>query len=230
MKIEIWSDVVCPWCAIGKRRFETALAQFEHRDAVEVEFRSFELDPNAPAERPGTQDEYLAAKYGVSVAEAAAMHERTAAAAAAEGLEFRFDRARSGNTFAAHRLLHLAKHHGLQGALKERLLRAYFTEGRPIGDPETLHDLSIEVGLDDTAVTETLGGDRYADAVRADEREAAALGITGVPFFVVDRTFGVSGAQPAPLLLEVLHNAWEQRPSLSLAGGDGDACTDAACV
>ena len=231
MKIEIWSDVVCPWCAIGKRRFESALARFEHRAAVDVVFRSFELDPSAPAERPGTQNEYLAAKYGVSLAEAEAMHARVTAAAAEEGLDFRFDRARSGNTFNAHRLLHLAREHGLQIALKERLMLGYFTQGEPIGDPAALRRLAIEVGLDPDLVEKTLATDAYADDVRADERRAAALGISGVPFFVVDGTYGVSGAQPADLLAEVLDKAWAERSPLTMQlGGAADVCTDGDCV
>ena len=231
MKIEIWSDVVCPWCAVGKARFERALEQFEQRDSVEVIWRSFELDPNAPAERPESLNEYLAAKYGTSVADAARMHEQMTVTAAQEGLDFRFDRARSGNTFDAHRLIHLAAEHGLQHAMKQRLLVAYFTEGEPIGDVATLTRLGVEVGLDHAAVTAALTSDAYADAVRADEAEAAQLGISGVPFFVVDRAFGVSGAQPADLLLEVLQKAWAQRQPLQMVSVDGGAaCTDDNCA
>ena len=232
MKIEIWSDVVCPWCAIGKRRFESALERFEHRDDVEVVYRSFELDPTAPAERPGTQNEYLAAKYGVPLAEAERMHERVTTAAAAEGLDFRFDRARSGNTFDAHRLLHLAKEHGLQVALKERLMRGYFTEGEPIGTKDALRRLAVDAGLDEELVIKTLETDAYASAVRADESRAAALGISGVPFFVLDEKYGVSGAQPADMLLQVLDQAWAERSPRTVLSpaGAGDTCTDDACV
>ena len=217
MNIEIWSDVVCPWCAIGKRRFDRALEQFEHRDAVEVTFRSFELDPTAPAEREGTQNEYLAAKYGVSIAEAEQMHERVTAAAAEEGLDFRFDRARAGNTFDAHRLLHLAREHGLQQALKDRLLHAYFTEGEPIGDPAALQRLATQAGLDSGLVAATLAGDEFADDVRADESRARALGVSGVPFFVVDEKYGVSGAQPVDMLLQVLEKAWSERLAVAVS-------------
>ena len=211
MKIEIWSDVVCPWCAIGKRRFENALERFEHSDAVDVVFRSFELDPSAPSETPGTRNEHLAEKYGVTLAEAAQRHEQTTALAAEEGLEFHFDRARAGNTFDAHRLLHLARDHGLQHELKERLMLGYFSEGAPIGDKDTLQALAVDVGLDPDLVAKTLATDAFAQDVRADESRARALGITGVPFFVVDETYGVSGAQPAEMLLQVLDKAWSER-------------------
>ena len=231
MKIEIWSDIVCPWCAIGKRRFESALERFDHRDDVEVVWRSFELDPTAPAERPESLNEHLAAKYGMSVAQAAAMHQQMTATAAQEGLDFRFDRARPGNTFDAHRLIHLAAEHGLQDAMKDRLLTAYFTEGQPIGDISTLTRLAGEVGVDEVLAKETLSGDAFADAVRADEAEASALGISGVPFFVVDRRYGVSGAQPADLLLEVLDKAWSQRQPMTMVNVDGDAaCAEDNCA
>lgn len=229
MKIEIWSDIVCPWCAIGKRRFEQALQSFEHRAAVKVVFRSFELDPSAPAEIEETRNEHLAAKYGMSLAEAAQRHAQTTALAAEEGLEFHFDRARAGNTFNAHRLLHLAAERGVQEQLKERLLLAYFTEGEPIGDPAALQRLATEVGLEADLVAQTLSSDAYADDVRADESRAAALGISGVPFFVFDEKYGVSGAQPADLLLEVLDKAWSGRQPLTMVGSGDGVCTDDAC-
>ena len=206
MKIEIWSDVVCPWCAVGKRRFEKALLQFDHASAVDVEFRSFELDPSAPQRREGSQDEYLAAKYRIPTSQAAEMHQQMTQVAAAEGLDFRFDIAKSGNTFDAHQLLHHAKANGVQAEMKDRLLLAYFTQGLPISDRATLVQLAEEIGLDGAA--EVLEADAYADAVRADEAEASALGISGVPFFVVDRKYGVSGAQPPEALLQVLDRAW----------------------
>ena len=204
MKIEIWSDVVCPWCYIGKRRFESALAQFEHADEVEVVWRSFELDPEAPVRR-GPTLEHLARKYGISEEQAAGMHERMTVLAAAEGIEFHLDETQGGNTFDAHRLLHLAKEHGKQGELKERLMRAYFTESEPIGEREVLAQLAGEVGLADAA--EVLASDAYADAVRADEREARLLGISAVPFFVIDRYYGIEGAQPADVILDALTRA-----------------------
>lgn len=208
MQVEIWSDVVCPWCALGKHHYERALARFPHAAGVTTRFRSFQLDPNAPRELPEDLATNLANKYGTSRAEAEARQAELAARAAAEGLEFRFDIARPGNTMDAHRLLHLAAEHGVQAALKDRLLRAYLGEGEPIGDPETLARLAADAGLNSAAAEAVLGSDRYADAVAADQRQAGAYGISGVPFFVIDAKYGVSGAQPADALLQVLETAW----------------------
>jgi predicted DsbA family dithiol-disulfide isomerase len=235
MKIEIWSDVVCPWCYIGKRRFESALAQFSHRDDVEVMWRSFELDPSAPALRTGDNAERLAAKYGMSQQQAIDSQDRLTQMAAQEGLAFRFDLSQSGNTFDAHRLLHLAAEHGLQDEVKERLFRAYFSEGEPIGDAAALVRLVADVGLPSAEAQAVLASDKYAEDVRAEEREATELGITGVPFFVVDRRYGVSGAQPAEVLLEVLDRAWtESHPTLRLTpvgvGASETTCTDDTCA
>ncbi len=204
MQVEIWSDVVCPWCYIGKRRFETALASFPNRDEVEVVWRSFELDPRAPRTVDGDPIRRLAIKYGVSIEQAGAMNERVTSAAVEEGLSYRLDIARRGNSFDAHRLLHLAAEHGRQGELKERLLAAYQSEGEPIGDPETLLRLAVEVGLDEDEVRYVLETDRYGDEVRADERDAMEIGVTGVPFFLVDRRYAVPGAQSPDLLRRAL--------------------------
>ncbi len=228
MEVEIWSDIACPWCAIGQRRFERALAGFEHRDEVRIVWRSFELDPDAPAERHGDRAERLAAKYGITAEQARAAEHRLVEAAAAEGLSFRFDIARSGSTFDGHRLVHLAQDHGLGSAMKERLLRAHFEEGRLVSDPLTLREFAAEVGLDDGEVEEVLGGERYRDGVRADERTAAELGISGVPTFIIGRVaaspssrdgeaspraIGVSGAQDPAMLLELLRRGWELQPA-----------------
>jgi predicted DsbA family dithiol-disulfide isomerase len=204
MKVEIWSDIVCPWCYIGKRRFERALEQFEHADEVEVVWRSFELDPAAPAHR-GPTLEHLARKYGISVDDARRMHERMEGVAAELGLEYHLADTQGGNTFDAHRLLHLAAEHGLQDALKERFLYAYFTEREPIGDREVLVRLAEEVGV--PGASEALESDAYADAVRADEREARLFGISAVPFFVIDRYYGIEGAQPPESILAALRQA-----------------------
>jgi predicted DsbA family dithiol-disulfide isomerase len=209
LTVEIWSDVVCPWCYIGKRRFENALAQFEHRDEVEVRYRSFELDPSAAAEAEGPAAERLASKYGISVEQAEASQAQLTAMAAAEGLEYHLDRTRGGNTFDAHRLLQLAVERGVQPEVKERLMRGYFTESEPVGDRETLVSLAAEAGLDADEARAALQSDAYADAVREDESLAARIGIQGVPYFVLGRRFGVSGAQPAELLLEALERSWE---------------------
>ena len=210
MKVEIWSDVVCPWCYVGKRRFEAALARFPHAGEVDVEWKSFELDPGAKptAELRGTHAEQLQAKFGRSRAEIDAMLDRVTRMAAAEGLDFRFDLNRGGNSFDAHRLLHLAKARGRQDAMKERLDRGTFTEGLAVSDHAELTALAVETGLDEAEVRDVLASDRYADAVRADEAEARALGISGVPFFVIDRRYGVSGAEPADLFVQGLTQAW----------------------
>ena len=234
MNVEIWSDVVCPWCYIGKRRFERAVASFGHPGEVTVTYRSFELDPNAPAQRTGTQAEHLARKYGMTIARAEQISQQMTQRAADDGLEFRFDLIRGGNTFDAHRLLHLAKDHGLQPEMKERLLRATFTEGLPIADKPTLARLAAEIGLPAARVQAVLDGDVYADAVRADEQQAARYGITGVPFFVADGKYAVSGAQPPEVLMQLLRRAYDETSRLapvavttegnSEASCDGDSC------
>jgi predicted DsbA family dithiol-disulfide isomerase len=219
VKVEIWSDVVCPWCYIGKRRFERALAAFEHRDELDVEWRSFELDPRAAREPSGEDPvERLARKYGMTREDALAAQARVTGLAAQEGLAYRLDAARPANTFDAHRLLHLAAERGVQAAAEERLFAAYFTEGRSLGDPETLVALAAEVGLDEAAAREVLHGDAYADAVAGDEREASELGISGVPFFVIDRRYGISGAQPAELIQQALEQAWADANPVTAAG------------
>ena len=241
MKVEIWSDVVCPWCHVGKRRFEAALTRFAHQDQVEVRWKSFQLDPSASS--AATTDETrttdyaqrLAAKYGTSVESAAKMVDSMTKAAAHEGLDFRFDRAVRANTFDAHQVIHLAVEHGRQDAVKERLLRAYFSEGEGVGDRETLVRLAAEVGLPADEVRKSLAEQRFAAAVRTDEAEATALGIRAVPFFVVDRTYGVSGAQPPEVLLQVLERAWsESRPPTLVAavctGGSDAGCGPDGCA
>lgn len=211
MKVDIWSDIVCPWCYVGQRRFKGALAHFPHRDEVEVTWRAFELDPDAPPERQRDYVAHLASKYRVSPAEAEAMIERMTRTAAAEGLRFRFDIARPGNTFDAHRIAALGAERGVQHDVVDRLYAATFEEGRPIGDKATLVELAVEAGLEADEADKVLDSDAYADQVRADERQAAALGITAVPFFVIDGAYGVAGAQSADVLLGVLEEAWAAR-------------------
>ncbi|MDQ3732917.1 MAG: DsbA family oxidoreductase, partial [Actinomycetota bacterium] len=208
MKVEIWSDVVCPWCYIGKQRFDAALARFAHSDEIDVIWKSFELDPTArtqsAASDEGVDGDYadrLARKYGTTRDSAQEMLDSMTAAAAAEGIDFRFDKAIRANTFDAHRVIHLAGDRGVQGAVKERLLRAYFTEGEAIGDRAVLARLGAEAGLDADEVRQVLEEQRYADAVRADEAEAARLGVSAVPFFVVDRMYGIAGARSADQIL-----------------------------
>ena len=240
MKVEIWSDVVCPWCYIGKRRFEAALDRFAHADEVEVEWRSFELDPHATSVRAAGEGpdhaDVLASKYAMSRAQAEAAIGNVTAAAAGEGLDFHLDVSLRSNTFDAHRVIHLAATRGIQDAVKERLMRAYFTDGEPVGDRDTLVRIATDAGLDAVEVEKVLDTDEHADAVRADEAEARALGITGVPFFVVERKYGVSGAQPADQLLAVLERAWSERSPFTLVGSgqtgtdpDSTACGPDGC-
>lgn len=233
VNIDIWSDVVCPWCYIGKRRFESALEKFDHREQVIVTWHSYELDPTTRSTPKGVDGDYvrrLAAKFGGGVEQARQMLGSMTETAAAEGLEYHFDIAKPANTFDAHRLLHLAAERGVQGELKELLLRATFTLGVPIGDHQSLLDLAVEAGLDRAEVTSMLAGDSYAEAVRADEAQARAYGITGVPFFVIDGKYGVSGAQPAESLLEVMTQAWQEEHPLTVAAGRGGSCENDSCV
>jgi predicted DsbA family dithiol-disulfide isomerase len=211
MQVEIWSDIVCPWCYLGKRRFEQALAGFGHRDDVEVVYRSFELDPSAPAGMTTPTVELLATKYGMTPAQAEAAQRQMAERAAADGLTFRMDGLRSGNTRDAHRLIQLARTSGRQQEMVERLHRAYFTDQESIFDHESLARLAADAGLDPADVDKVLSTDQYADEVSADEMTASSLGATGVPFFVIDRRYGISGAQPADAIAQALELAWDKR-------------------
>lgn len=208
LSVDIWSDIVCPWCYVGKRRFETALALFAHAPDVVVTWHSFELDPRAPKASINLA-ESLAKKYRRTLEQAQQMLDQMTKTAAAEGLEFHFEKAQSGNTFDAHRVLHLARERGLQPQVKERLMRGYFSEGEPIGDHEALARLAADAGLDEQEVKDVLADDRYADAVRGDEAFASKLGISGVPFFALAGRLGVSGAQAPEVLLGALDQAWE---------------------
>jgi predicted DsbA family dithiol-disulfide isomerase len=233
MNVEIWSDVVCPWCYIGKRRLEAALQRFEHAGEVTVTWRSFQLDQTAPRLLDADPARRLAVKYGMTHDQAVAAHDRLTRTAAEDGLELKLDATRWGNTFDAHRLLHLAADRGVQDAVKERLFRAYFTEGEPIGEPEALVRLVSGAGLDSDEARTVLESDAYAEEVRADEAMAAAMGVSGVPFFVFGRKYAVGGAQPAEVLLQVLQRAWADVPTLepapdaedAAAACEGDACT-----
>jgi predicted DsbA family dithiol-disulfide isomerase len=210
LEVEVWADVVCSWCYIGKRHLERALAELAEVGDAAVRWRSFELDPGLPADA-GSADEELARRRGISLAEARALHEETERRGAELGIAFDFRRARRGNTFDAHRVLHMAAEHGCQAAVGEALMAAYFGEGRPIGDPAALAEVAGSAGLPRDAVAAVLASDRYAADVRRDEAEAAALGITAVPFFVLDRRYGLAGAQPPDVLAEALRLAWAAR-------------------
>jgi predicted DsbA family dithiol-disulfide isomerase len=211
MRIDIWSDVVCPWCYVGKRRFERALAAFEDRGDVEVVHRSFQLDPARPQGQTQKRREMLMGKYRLTAAQVEGLDARMEQTAAAEGLEYHLGDGVTGNTLDAHRLLHLAADRGRQDAALERFYRAYFTEGRSLFDSPSLTALAVEAGLDRGDVGTVLAGDDYAAAVANDIREAQALGANGVPFFVFDRRFGVSGAQASEVFSQVLARARESR-------------------
>ena len=210
VKIEIWSDVACPWCYIGKRHLETALSGFDGAE-VEVIWRSFELDPSAPVHNDTDYATLLARKYGTDLEGVRAMTDRVSAVAAEAGLHYRFDLMARSNTFDAHRLIHLGHTLGLQDAVKERLLAANFCEGANVGDRDTLVTLAVDAGLDADRVRSMLDSDEFADEVRADEARAREIGISGVPFFLVDDTAGVSGAQPPERLLRMLEQAATSR-------------------
>ncbi|MET7475320.1 DsbA family oxidoreductase [Streptomyces sp. NPDC005648] len=234
MKVEIWSDIACPWCYVGKARFEKALDAFPHRDQVEVVHRSFELDPGRAKDDIQPVIRMLTKKYGMSEAQAQAGEENLGAQAAAEGLDYRTRDRDHGNTFDMHRLLHHAKERGRQNELIQVLYKANFAEERSLfseGD-ERLVELAVAAGLDADDARQVLADpNAYADDVRADEREAAELGANGVPFFVLDRKYGVSGAQPAEVFAQALTQAWGERPPLKLLDeGDAEACGPDGCA
>ena len=229
MQVEVWSDVICPWCYIGKRRLEAALERFPHRAEVEVVWRSFQLDPTIPEGETHQTLPALAAKYGATVEQMRANMTRVEQVAAEEGLQYHLAEGVSGNTSLAHELLHHAAEHGRQGELKERLLRAHFTEARSVFDADSLVELATEVGLDADEARAALAERRHRAAVTEDAATAQLLGATGVPFFVVDRKYGAAGAQPAELLLQILERAWaESHPLTTVPAADG--CTDDSCA
>jgi predicted DsbA family dithiol-disulfide isomerase len=210
MRVDIWSDVVCPWCYVGKARFEKALGEFTRRDEVEVVYHSFELDPGYPKDERETVVSMLGKKYGMTEAQARAADERVAQLAQAEGLGFDSNRP-VGNTFDIHRVIHLGLEKGVQLELITAINQAYFAQARRVFDPDVITEIAAGAGLDADAVVEVLGGDAYADAVRQDELEARQLGISGVPFFVLDMALGVSGAQPTETFASALNQAWARR-------------------
>jgi predicted DsbA family dithiol-disulfide isomerase len=231
LQVSIWSDIACPWCYVGKRRFEAAMAQFEHAADVEVSWRSFELDPSAPRTREHVDyAQRLAAKYGLTHAQAQARIEQLVETARADGLSLDFKNIKPGNTFDAHRLLHLAHAQGLQDALKERFFRAYMSEGQAIGDHATLLSAAQDVGVNVDAAQAVLLTDQYATEVRRDQAEARALGVQGVPFFVLAMRYGIEGAQPAAHMLMALQRAYEELPALTpLQVEEGAVCGPDGC-
>jgi len=213
MRVDVWSDLVCPWCYVGKRRFERALGAFAHRDDLHIVHRSFQLDPRSPRGSSSPRRAVLMAKYRLTDAEAEAMDARMTQTAAAEGLEYHLTGGVTGNTFDAHQVVHLGAAHQCQDAVVERLFRAHFTERRSIFEHASLVQLAAEAGLEAGDVGEALAADRFAGGVTADVQEARALGITGVPFFLIDRRYGVSGAQPVDVFGAVLARAWSRMSS-----------------
>ncbi len=237
MKIEIWSDVVCPWCYIGKRRIENALAEFGHADEVEVHWRSYELDPGAPSEPTEGTAVMLGRKYGQSPAGVQQMQDRVEAVAAEEGLVYRLSETLHLNTVDAHRVIHLAHEQGgneLQGRVKEALLRAYFTDARNVADHDVLREVAVGAGVDPARVDEVLASREFEADVHTDIEQAQAYGATGVPFFVIDQKYGVSGAQPTEVFTQVLEKAWsESRPAIQVlaTGADGgEECGPDGCA
>ena len=230
MRVEIWSDVACPWCYIGKVRFERAVAEFGR--PVEVTYRSYQLDPSLPPHDDRSEVDYLVERKGMSRDQVRGMIAHVCEAAAGEGLAFDFDRLVVANSFTAHRLLHHAKAHGRLPELKGALLAAHFEQGCDIGDPETLVAVAASVGLDAGESRDVLLSKRYTDDVRADIAEARQIGVTGVPFYVFEDQYAVSGAQPSEVFVDVLRQVWTMtRPQLVTLGGpvDGEACGPEGC-
>ncbi|MGD6955953.1 DsbA family oxidoreductase [Rossellomorea aquimaris] len=232
MKIEIWSDYVCPFCYIGKRHLEEALQQFPERDQVEVAFKSFELDPDAPVDTDMSIQEILSKKYGTSLEQAKNMTDSMTKQAATVGLDFRFDSSIPTNTFDAHRLTKYAKTKGKETELTESLLQAHFTLSKHIGDKETLVGLAEQAGLDAEESQAVLEGQEFTREVRADEEEARQIGVQGVPFFVINRKYAISGAQPSDVVLSSIQKVWEEENQPALLqplGTDGKSCDENGC-
>lgn len=233
LTVEVWSDIACPWCYIGKKRFETALAAFPFHDQVEVTWRAFELSPEAPAGPGRPEIDALAETKGLARPRVEQMFAQVTAVAAGEGLAYDFERTLAFNTFDGHRLVHLAAGAGLADEVLEALYSAHFEQGADLGDDETLVRVVSEAGLDADEARAVLAGSDFADAVRRDEAEARAIGVTGVPFFVVDRRLGVSGAQPAAVFTQLLDEGWKTaNPLVGLASADpsAQACVDDSCA
>jgi len=230
MKVEVWSDIMCPFCYIGKRHYESALGQFEDSDQLEIEWHSFQLDPTIPKSLPVKENvyQYLANRKGISYEQSAQMHERVIQMAKKAGLEYHFEQAIVANSFDAHRMIQLAKTKGLGDEAEERLFRAYFTEGKDFGDHETLIKIGKEIGLHEDEIKSALVSDEYAEKVERDIQEATEIGVNGVPFFVFDHKYAVSGAQPPEYFLQALKQSFgewrKENPEVDLAVGEGAVC------
>jgi predicted DsbA family dithiol-disulfide isomerase len=235
VRIDVWSDILCPFCHLGRRHLELALEQFEHADEVEVQWHSFQLDRSAPAVDDTPNVDRVAAKYGVPREQMALQQERMAADAARVGLDFQWERLRGGNSYDAHRLVHLARSLGREHEVTDRVMRAWYSEGEAIGDHETLVRLAVEAGLEEAEVRELLAGDDHGIDVRTDLALASQIGITSVPTFVLDQKYGVTGAQPVEVMLDAIRQVWDlqgaepEHEPVADAGGCGGGCCGGAC-
>ncbi|WP_347350630.1 DsbA family oxidoreductase [Intrasporangium sp.] len=234
MRIDIWSDIACPWCFIGKRRFERALVGFAHRDDVQVSWHSYQLDPDLPEHYDGAELDYLAGRKGMTPEQVRRMFDHIGGVAAGEGLRYDFGSLVVANSLRAHELVHLAAAHGLDGPVNEALLSAHFEHGEDIGSLEVLVRIGTAAGLDGSEVEQALADGRYRAAVQSDIRRAGSLGIQGVPFFVLDDKYGVSGAQPTEVFSETLEQVWREANPLVMvspvAAEDDPACGPDGCV
>lgn len=228
MKVDIWSDVMCPFCYIGKRKFESALAQFPNGKDIEIEWHSFQLDPDITAQPGKDVYAYLAERKGMTVEQSKQMHKQVVQMAAGEGLQYNFDKAVIANSFDAHRISHLAKKHGKGDAMEEQLFHGYFTEGKDIANHDVLIEMAKNIGIPEQEVIDVLNSKQYADAVEADIVRASQIGVRGVPFFVLDNKYAISGAQPSETFLQALAQAWSEyekaNPKLTVVGGDATVC------
>jgi predicted DsbA family dithiol-disulfide isomerase len=231
MKIEIYSDIACPWCYIGKRRLESALAKFEHRDEVEIEWKSFELEPERPTTLMGTHAKYFAESRAIPEQQVRKMEKQTEEIASNDGIDMRFDVLKLFNTRNAHQLLHFAKELGMQGELEERFFRATFTEGRQLGDVDELVSVAVEVGLPEDGSREALASQRYLAAVIDDELQASGRGARGVPFYVFNGTYTTSGAQSPEVFLQTLNRTWKQAKKANEASAaESGSCGPDSCT
>ena len=231
MKVDIWSDVRCPFCYIGKRKFEMALEKFPHKDDVKVEWHSFQLDPNLKTTTEVNAIDHISEIKGISHEQAVQMHRNVTSVAKEVGLDFDFDKAIVANSFNAHRLIQLAKTHGLGNEIEEQLFKAHFIEGKNIDDNEVLIQTGISAGLNEKEVREVLSSDASAKEVKQDERQAQSIGVRGVPFFVLNDKYAVSGAQSPETFLEVLEQTWEEfeKENKTLITVEGESCSADGC-
>lgn len=229
MKVDIWSDIACPWCFIGKRRFESALAEFAHRDEVEIHWHSYQLDPSLPEHYDGGEVDYLVASKGMARDQVQQMIGYVSEQAEGEGLHYDFAALKVANSLPGHRLLHLAAQQHVATEVKEALLSAHFEKGQDIGDPDVLVAIGAEHGLPEAAVRAAMNDPQIGDAIEADFAQARAYGIAGVPFFVLDEKFGVSGAQPAEIFGQALEQAWRDAHPLVMSEAVGPSCGPDGC-